>query len=223
LIRLKSGVAVGLAVVRAHARCVPLLVRKSIERFETDVVAGFVLVRATAGLSDRTIRGDVSHLQQVRSWFGRPSWDMQPGMQMPTSAILEVVSRKWVTTLVCVDESLSRSKSPSPKLCSPKTCLMLPTTQPAPSWASRGGHRPTVQPSHTPRTRPASRPFLGWPHGKRSATPANLHANSTTSQRPWVGISPPTGSLTRTHLTATDQHLSRHDFSRYRAPLWSPA
>jgi hypothetical protein len=52
---------------------------EEIERFETDVVAGFVLARAAAGLSDGTIRGDVSHLEQVRSWFGRPLWDMGPG------------------------------------------------------------------------------------------------------------------------------------------------
>jgi hypothetical protein len=52
---------------------------EEIERFETDVVAGFVLARAAAGLSDSTIRGDVSHLEQVRSWFGRPLWDMAPG------------------------------------------------------------------------------------------------------------------------------------------------
>lgn len=52
---------------------------EGIERFEADVVAGFVLARAAAGLSDGTIRGDVSHLEQVRSWFGRPLWEMQPG------------------------------------------------------------------------------------------------------------------------------------------------
>jgi hypothetical protein len=52
---------------------------EEIERFEADVVAGFVLARAAAGLSDSTVRGDVSHLEQVRSWFGRPLWDMAPG------------------------------------------------------------------------------------------------------------------------------------------------
>ena len=46
--------------------------------FETDVLAGFVLARAAAGLADVTIRSDVSHLEQVRSWFGRPLWDMEP-------------------------------------------------------------------------------------------------------------------------------------------------
>jgi integrase/recombinase XerD len=46
--------------------------------FETDVLAGFVLARASAGLVDATIRGDVGHLDQVRVWFGRPLWDMQP-------------------------------------------------------------------------------------------------------------------------------------------------
>ena len=46
--------------------------------FETDVLAGFVLARAAAGLADATIRSDVPHLEQVRTWFGRPLWDMEP-------------------------------------------------------------------------------------------------------------------------------------------------
>ena len=41
--------------------------------FETDVLAGFVLARAAAGLSDRTISLDVWHLEQARAWFGRPT------------------------------------------------------------------------------------------------------------------------------------------------------
>ena len=46
--------------------------------FETDVLAGFVLARASAGLADGTISGDVNHLEQVRAWFGKPLWDMEP-------------------------------------------------------------------------------------------------------------------------------------------------
>jgi site-specific recombinase XerD len=46
--------------------------------FETDVLAGFVLARAAAGLSDGTIASDVMHLEQVRAWFERPLWEMQP-------------------------------------------------------------------------------------------------------------------------------------------------
>jgi integrase/recombinase XerD len=46
--------------------------------FETDVLAGFVLARASAGLADGTIRGDVGHLDQARGWFGRPLWEMEP-------------------------------------------------------------------------------------------------------------------------------------------------
>ncbi len=34
--------------------------------FETDVLAGFVLARAAAGLADSTIAGEVIHLEQVR-------------------------------------------------------------------------------------------------------------------------------------------------------------
>jgi site-specific recombinase XerD len=46
--------------------------------FETDVLAGFVLARAAAGLADATISSDVVHLEQVRAWFGRPLWEMEP-------------------------------------------------------------------------------------------------------------------------------------------------
>jgi hypothetical protein len=68
-----------LAVVRDLREVRPPAGPEEVERFETDVVAGFVLARAAAGLSDSTIRGDVSHLEQVRSWFGQPLWDMVPG------------------------------------------------------------------------------------------------------------------------------------------------
>lgn len=51
---------------------------EEIEAFETDVFAGFVLARSAAGLSDNTIRSDVTHLEQVRGWFGRPLWGMSP-------------------------------------------------------------------------------------------------------------------------------------------------
>ena len=45
----------------------------------TDVMAGFVLARASAGLADSTIRNDTGHLELIRAWFGRPLWEMQPG------------------------------------------------------------------------------------------------------------------------------------------------
>src|SRR6516165_11748594 len=51
---------------------------EEIEAFETDVLAGFVLARASAGLVDSTIRNDINHLELVRDWFGRPLWEMQP-------------------------------------------------------------------------------------------------------------------------------------------------
>jgi site-specific recombinase XerD len=49
-----------------------------LEEFETDVLAGFVLARASAGLADSTVRGEIGHLEQVRAWFGRPLWEMEP-------------------------------------------------------------------------------------------------------------------------------------------------
>ncbi len=49
-----------------------------VTEFETDVLAGFVLARAAAGLADKTIRSDVGHVEQIRSWFGCPLWEMTP-------------------------------------------------------------------------------------------------------------------------------------------------
>ena len=57
---------------------------EEIESFETDVLAGFVLARASAGLADSTIRNATGHLDLIRDWFGRPLWKMQP--PTPTSA-----------------------------------------------------------------------------------------------------------------------------------------
>ena len=65
----------GLSVVRDLREVRAAAGPEEIERFETDVFAGFVLARCAAGLSDNTIRSDVSHLEQVRTWFGKPLWD----------------------------------------------------------------------------------------------------------------------------------------------------
>jgi len=46
--------------------------------FETDVLAGFVLARASAGLAGSTIRNDTGHLGLIRGWSGRPLREMQP-------------------------------------------------------------------------------------------------------------------------------------------------
>lgn len=51
---------------------------EELAEYETDVLAGFVLARASAGLADATIRGDVGHLEQLRAWFDRPLWEMEP-------------------------------------------------------------------------------------------------------------------------------------------------
>ena len=60
--------------------------------FETDVLAGFVLARAAAGLSDRTISADVSNLEQVRAWLGRPLWEMR--YQGVNSLIINVLGEE---------------------------------------------------------------------------------------------------------------------------------
>jgi integrase/recombinase XerD len=45
---------------------------QEIADFETDVLAGFVLARASAGLTDSTIRNDTNH--PVRLRLGPPRW-----------------------------------------------------------------------------------------------------------------------------------------------------
>jgi len=69
---------VALGVVRdLRQRQVPATAEE-LEAFETDVLAGFVLARASAGLADSTIRADIGHLEQLRAWFDRPLWELQP-------------------------------------------------------------------------------------------------------------------------------------------------
>lgn len=68
----------GLSVVRDLREVRRPATAEELAEFETDVLAGFVVARASAGLSDSTIRGEVSNLEQVREWFGRPLWEMEP-------------------------------------------------------------------------------------------------------------------------------------------------
>ena len=48
----------------------PATTAEELVEFETDTLARFVLARASAGLADGTIRGDVGHLEQIRTWLG---------------------------------------------------------------------------------------------------------------------------------------------------------
>ena len=47
-----------------------------VEAFEQDLLAEFVLARASAGITDTTIRADVAAVAGLREWFGRPLWEM---------------------------------------------------------------------------------------------------------------------------------------------------
>jgi len=67
-----------LAVVRDLRVARAPVTAEDLAALQTDVLAGFVLARAAAGLSDGTIASDVVHLEQVRAWLGRPLWDMEP-------------------------------------------------------------------------------------------------------------------------------------------------
>jgi hypothetical protein len=67
-----------LAVVRDLRVARAPVTAEDLAALQTDMLAGFVLARAAAGLSDGTIASDVLHLEQIRAWFGRPLWDMEP-------------------------------------------------------------------------------------------------------------------------------------------------
>jgi site-specific recombinase XerD len=67
-----------LAVVRDMRETQAPVSVDEVADFETDVLAGFVLARSAAGLADSTVRNDLGALGQVRAWFGRPLWEMEP-------------------------------------------------------------------------------------------------------------------------------------------------
>ncbi|MEV6360345.1 tyrosine-type recombinase/integrase [Nocardia asteroides] len=67
-----------LAVVRSLRGPRGPATEEELADFEVDVLAEFVLARAATGVNDGTIRGDTGHLEQVRNWFGRPLWEMEP-------------------------------------------------------------------------------------------------------------------------------------------------
>src|SRR6266498_4032746 len=74
----ERGEGMGLAAVHdLRERRAPASAEE-LAAFETDVLAGFVLARASAGLADATIRSDLSQLEQIRAWFGRPLWELEP-------------------------------------------------------------------------------------------------------------------------------------------------
>ena len=56
-----GGCGVTLALVRDMRELREPSGAEEIEAFETDVLAGFVLARASAGLADSTIRNDTGH------------------------------------------------------------------------------------------------------------------------------------------------------------------
>jgi hypothetical protein len=56
-----------LTVVRGLRRQWAPALTEELERFEADMLSGFVLARASAMQVDGTIRGDVGHLDQIRT------------------------------------------------------------------------------------------------------------------------------------------------------------
>ncbi|MFI5541537.1 tyrosine-type recombinase/integrase [Nocardia sp. NPDC051900] len=67
-----------LAVVRSLREPRGPMSDEELADFELDVLAELVLARAASGAKDGTIRADTTHLEQVRAWFGRPLWELEP-------------------------------------------------------------------------------------------------------------------------------------------------
>ncbi|MCX4452874.1 hypothetical protein OOK58_12345 [Streptomyces sp. NBC_01728] len=67
-----------LAIVRDLRPELRLTTPEEVAAFEQDLLSEFVLARASAGTSDGTVAGDVSVIVEVRSWFTRPLWEMEP-------------------------------------------------------------------------------------------------------------------------------------------------
>jgi integrase/recombinase XerD len=68
-----------LAVVRDLREQRALAGLEELAEFETDVLAACARPSSgRVGGLDATIRGDVGHLEQVRTWLGKPLWEMEP-------------------------------------------------------------------------------------------------------------------------------------------------
>ena len=70
--------------------------------FETDVLTGFVPARASAGLTDSTIRNDANHLELIRDWFG------QSGAQVPAASWPAAAAARWARRVASAGWGLSR-------------------------------------------------------------------------------------------------------------------
>jgi site-specific recombinase XerD len=71
-------VDVALAVVRDIRAGRAAATAEDVASFETDALAGYVLARASAEVTDTSIQREVGCLEQIRTWFGRPLWEMEP-------------------------------------------------------------------------------------------------------------------------------------------------
>lgn len=74
----RAGGFVSLAIVRDLRPELRLTTPEELAAFEQDLLSEFVLARASAGISDGTVAGDVSVIVEVPSWFARPLWEMEP-------------------------------------------------------------------------------------------------------------------------------------------------
>jgi len=208
----------GLAVVHDLREARPPAGAEELAAFETDMLAGFVLARAAAGLADGTISSDVVHLEQTRAWFGRPLWEMEPGdadryfgkvlreaargtrlarAQALKTYFLFLELRHKVELhqltgriVECPIDELNRPRGHQ------QARLRIPPTAAQVDTLFAGGGRSWRAAGSSPQA-PATTPPAGcWP---RSACGSTRHASSTwpTSSGSWAGSASSTSATAR--------------------------
>jgi hypothetical protein len=74
----KAGTGVALAVVRDLRAVRPVPDEVDLDAFEQDLIAGFVLARSAAGVTDKSIQAELRAVGEFRESMGRHLWTARP-------------------------------------------------------------------------------------------------------------------------------------------------
>ena len=152
----------GLAAVRDLRPQLRLETPDEVGAFEQDLLAEFVLARASAGITDTTIRADVAAVVGLREWFGRPLWELAAAG--PGPVLRRATSGTWRRARRCARRRRSRCSSSSWSCGTSRR-----STPPPGSWWSRRWMRSTGRAAGRsarlripPGAREIDKLFTGW-------------------------------------------------------------